>query len=96
MSREGGRAAHPSTVPAETVSIFPSYSAGIAVTLLVALASFIAGAVCAVVLQQGTCQDIQSASLWNPLAAFRGVQAAAMNPVLAVLSPHFLFKRASQ
>ena len=71
----------------ETVSIFPSQTAGVAVVSLVALLSFLAGAICAFVLQQGTCQYMHSAALWNPIAAFRSVQSAAMNPVLALLSP---------
>lgn len=55
--------------------------------ILACATSFWTGAILAVTLTQGLCQDLESAVMWNPLAAFRSMQGVAANPFLAVLSP---------
>ena len=62
-------------------------SFGVGWTLLLMSLSFILGIVVTFMVDRGTCQDITAASLWNPIAAIRGMQAAALNPILGTLAP---------
>ena len=62
-------------------------SFGVGWTLLLMSLSFVLGIVVTFMIDRGTCQDITAASLWNPTAAIRGMQAAALNPILGTLAP---------
>ena len=57
------------------------------VMAVVSIVSFVLGALLSVFLTQGFCQDIDRAISWNPIAAWRSLNAVAWNPILSILAP---------
>ena len=63
------------------------HNRGIGVMAVVSIVSFVLGALLSVFLMQGFCQDIDRAISWNPIAAWRSLNAVAWNPILSILAP---------